>query len=150
VYGPDQVAEIQQYTHPVSSPLSAEQVLEDPTILNEVEIIFGSWGMPVLDTELLSHAQNLNAIFYGAGTIRSFKTDAAWERGIRFTNAQEANAVPVAEYCVFTIFFSLKLGFRHVRTMHREKRWHRETDQIEGCYEAKVGVISLWFSGKSE
>ena len=148
VYGPDQLAEIQQYTQPVSPPLSAEEVLEDPSILQEVEIIFGSWGMPVLDPELLSHATSLKAIFYGAGTVRSFMTEESFEHGILLTNAQEANAVPVAEYCVSTILFSLKLGFRHLRSLHREKHWHRETDQIEGCYEANVGLISLGSIGR--
>ena len=62
----------------IASPHTSQMVLAHPEILNEVEVIFSSWGMVVLDEALLHHAPNLKVVFYGAGSIRSFTTPAFW------------------------------------------------------------------------
>ena len=143
VYGPEQVSEISQISELVCPPVSAEAVLASPEILKGVEYLFGGWNMPVLDRTFLQFAPRLRGVFYSAGTVKPYLTDAFWKRNIVLTNAHQANAVPVAEYCVAAILFSLKLGWFHLRNMHKEKRWIRKTTEIPGCYDATVGLISL-------
>ena len=50
--------------------------------------------MVPLDAAPLAHAPRLAAVFYGAGSIRYFCSDALWDRGIVVTSAYAANAVP--------------------------------------------------------
>jgi phosphoglycerate dehydrogenase-like enzyme len=144
-YERDQICEL---TDPVSAPLSADEVLADLSILRDVDLIFGTWGMPKMDAAVLDAAPNLKAIFYGAGTVKSFATEELFQRNVVLTNAYKANAVPVAEYCLATILFSLKLGWSHARSQHLNKKWHRETDRIHGAYDATIGLISLGAIGK--
>lgn len=144
-YERDQISEL---TDLVGEPVSQAQVLADLSLLREVDVIFGTWGMPKLEKDLLDAAPDLKAIFYAAGTVKSFATEEAFRRKILLTSAYQANAVPVAEYCVATILFSLKLGWRHMRSLHLNKEWHRHTDRITGAYDATVGLISLGAIGK--
>jgi len=104
--------------------------------------------MPELGADFLDAAPKLKAVFYAAGTVKSFATEEVFRRNIVMTSAYQANAVPVAEYCVATILFSLKLGWRHVRSLYLEKRWERETAKISGAYDATVGLVSLGAIGK--
>ena len=56
--------------------------------------------------------------------------------------ALEANAVPVAEYALATILFSLKHGWKLAR-MTRAGRRHPDRNHVPGCYGSTVGLISL-------
>lgn len=143
VYGPGQLSQISQISELVCSPTSKEEVYSNPDPMSEVEYLFGGWDMPKLDEAFLRMAPKLRGVFYSAGTVKPYVSDALWERDIVLTNAHQANAVPVAEYCVATILFSLKLGWYHLRQMYKEKAWMRKTAEIPGCYDATVGLISL-------
>ncbi len=143
VYGPAQLAEISKISDLVCPPTTTEAVLANPEVLKEVEILFGGWNMPALDKEFLQMAPKIRSVFYSAGTVKPYVSDALWERGIVLTNAHKANAVPVAEFCVASILFSLKLGWYHLRQLNKEKCWSRKTTEIPGCYDATVGLISL-------
>lgn len=143
VYGPEQLKAIEKITELVAPPMSSEEALAHPEILKDVEILFGGWNMPVLDAAFLGMAPQLRGVFFSAGTVKPYVSDALWERGIVLTNAHKANAVPVAEYCVAAIIFSLKLGWHHIRDLHQSKRWERSSGDIPGCYDATVGLISL-------
>ena len=60
------------------------------TVLAEADVILSGWGMAVMDEAFLAAAPKLKAVFYGAGSIRGFATDAAWERGMPRLPAMEA------------------------------------------------------------
>jgi len=76
-------------------------------------------------------------------------TPAAWDRGIRITNAVEANAVPVAEFCLAQILFSLKHGWKYMQLAKEDhpKLWP-ESKPVPGNYGSKVGIISLGQIGR--
>ena len=131
----------------VAPPQTAEEIQANPDILHEVEIIISGWGAPVMDEAFLAHAPHLRAVFYGSGSIRGFVTDALWERGIIVTSAQLANAVPVAEYTLAAILFSLKHGWRLARQV-REERHFPSRQSIPGSYGATIGIISLGMVGR--
>ncbi|MGC8473117.1 MAG: hypothetical protein ACP5PW_01740, partial [Candidatus Dormibacteria bacterium] len=50
------------------------------------------------------------AVFYGAGAVRGFATDALFDRGIRLSSANAANAIPVAELTVGSLALMLVGG----------------------------------------
>src|SRR5579859_3575970 len=87
IYGMPERDAIAELVDIYAPPQTAESIRERPELLQEAEVIFSGWGMPCLDERLLAHTPHLSAIFYGAGSIRYFTTEAMWQRGIRVTSA---------------------------------------------------------------
>jgi phosphoglycerate dehydrogenase-like enzyme len=147
IYGAPERAAIAAMVEMVAPQQTAESVRANPEVLAEVDAIFSGWGMPLLGDAFLAAAPRLKIVFYGAGSIRGFTTDAAWERGITITSAYAANAVPVSEYTLSQILFSLKRGWDYVLTIKREQRWVRQFP-VPGAFDSTVGLISLGMIGR--
>ena len=93
----------------------------DDGVLEDVEIVVGSWGCSVLDAPLLARMPKLRLLAYAAGTVKMTVTPATWEHGITVSSAAAANAVPVAEFTFSAIVMIAKDVFR-IRDRHREVR----------------------------
>lgn len=115
--------------------------------LKDIEYIFSGWGMAHMDDAFLDAVPNLKYIFYGSGTIRSFYSEAAQERGIRISSAWRANAVPTAEYAHALIILGLKKFFRATRTTQANRNWQLPADAA-GIYKSTVGIVSLGTVGQ--
>lgn len=126
-----------------------ETAMRHPAVLAETRFVLSSWGMHPLDEEFLAAAPNLEAIFYAAGSIRSFMTEAGWDRGIRVSSAWNANAIPVAEYSFAQVLLGLKRAQWSARRMAgggtREEypQW-----EIRGAYRSRVGLVGLGAIGR--
>ncbi len=147
IYGPTERAAIARHVDMVASPQTKESISKHPDILAEVEVLFSGWGAPVMDTTLVAHAPCLRAIFYGSGSIKGFITDAVWKREILVTSAQAINAIPVAEYTLAAILFSLKHVWSLAAQARREQRFPLR-DQVPGVYGATIGIIGLGLTGR--
>ena len=147
IYGPDERADIARLVEIVAPAQTVQSVHTNPSILADVDVILSGWGMAVLDETLLAAAPKLKAVFYGAGSIRHFVTDAMWERGIVVTTAAHANAVPVAEFTVAAIVMSLKQVWRLQREVRTQRRFVARTPVI-GVYGSTVGLIGLGLIGR--
>ncbi|MCD4753286.1 MAG: hydroxyacid dehydrogenase [Anaerolineaceae bacterium] len=147
VYPPSLRNQLENHVHFMSPPLNRQMVLDQPEILQEVEVIFSSWGMVKLDAELLEFAPNLKAVFYGAGSIRYFTSSAFWKRGIKVSSAYHINGEFVANFTLAQILLSLK---RYWHYLHQYKINHQTwlRDPIPGMYKSKVGIISLGAIGR--
>ncbi|MGC4033459.1 MAG: hydroxyacid dehydrogenase [Tepidisphaeraceae bacterium] len=110
-------------------------------LLRDVEVIFSGWGCPKIDAAFLDHAPNLQAIFYAAGAVSGWATPTIWERGIVVTTANQANAIPVAEYTVATTLFSLKNGWRLAR--RNAHRGFEIRPDVAGAYRSVVGLVGM-------
>lgn len=131
----------------VAEPMTAPQVLENPGVLKEVEVVFTGWGGPRFDEKLLAHAPNLRAVFYGAGSIKGITSDAFWERDIKVCSAWVANGIPVAEFTLGAILLAGKRIFRyHRNTFTTHAAVAREDEN--GLFETTVGIISLGTIGR--
>jgi len=146
IYGPMEREEIAKYVDIYAPPQTADSIRGNPGILHSAEVIFSGWGAPLMDADFLSYAPDLKAVFYGAGTIKYFTTDAFWDRNILITSAYAANAVPVAEYTLSQILFCLKRGWHFAAEM--KKRCYPERDFIPGAYGSTIGIISLGTIGR--
>ena len=120
---------------------------EHSDVLGRASFALATWGVPRLDQEFLSLAPNLRAIFYAAGTVKGFMTPEVFTRGITVSNANKANAIPVAEYAVSAIILSLKKFWQNVRRTRREKVWDHHL-QGPGAYRSVVGLVSLGAVGR--
>ncbi len=148
IYGPDEVADIEKMCQLLAEPQTADGVLKRPDLLVETEIIFSGWGAPKLDGKFLEMAPKLKAVFYGAGSVRAMVTDAMWERGILVTSSWAANAIPVAEFTLAQILFSLKLGWRWMYRGKAERKYPRRDTEMPGAYGSTVGLVSLGMIGR--
>ncbi|UOQ84769.1 hydroxyacid dehydrogenase [Gracilibacillus salinarum] len=140
--------EISSQVNIVAEPMTQEQLRNNLSLLQEVEIIITGWGAPVIDQELLDHAPRLELILYGAGSIKAIAKEAAWESGIRFTTAVAANATPVAEFTISQILFCLKNGWCFVRDIQETKQFPSKPFAVKGAFRSKIGLISLSTVGR--
>ena len=142
IYGPEEERDIAELVDVFAPPQTRNIAMEHPGLLAEADVIFSGWGGPLLDDTFLDAAPKLQAVFYGAGSMSSLITPAVWERRIVLSSALKANAVPVAEYALATILFSLKHGWRLSR-LTKANRFHPDRNAVPGCYGSTVGIISL-------
>ncbi len=146
IYGEPERAEINEYVDIYKPQMTAEEVLSDLSVLEDADVIFSGWGCVDFTDEVLDAADNLKAIFYAAGSVKGLAHNGElFDRGIRLTSSVLANSIPVAEFCLSQIIFSLKLGWHHTLKIKRDKKWMppQERFVVPGCYDSTVGIVSL-------
>ncbi|HJQ28202.1 MAG TPA: hydroxyacid dehydrogenase [Rubrobacter sp.] len=147
IYGEAERSDIAALVQVEDVPQTAQTVADNPKMLDGVEVILSGWGAPVMDDAFLEAAGELRAIFYGAGSVRPFVTDALWERDVLVVSAYSANAVPVSEYALAAILFSLKRGW-HLAAAVRERRSFPPVSGLPGAFGSTVGIVSLGATGR--
>jgi phosphoglycerate dehydrogenase-like enzyme len=147
VYGDEERAAVAELADVYAPPQTADSVAKDPGVLAEVEVILSGWGAPAMDAAFLEAAPDLRVVLYGAGSIRRVATPALWERGVRITSAYAANAIPVSEYTLAAILFSLKRGWHFAFSARRENALPGQ-GQVPGAYGSTVGLVSLGMVGR--
>ncbi len=142
IYGERHISEIESLInlHDCSDGVGDLEAIRPQ--LADAEVILSGWGMMELNEDFLSAAPNLEAVFYGSGSVRGFVTDAFWERDILLTSAWTANAVPVAESTVAFMVMGLKNAFESRRLM-REQEDSVKAQPMRGIYGARIGIIGV-------
>ncbi|MEI6032745.1 MAG: hydroxyacid dehydrogenase [Verrucomicrobiae bacterium] len=140
-----EIAQVADCPWPVIDPADPREFAGP---LREADVIFSTWGMPTMSEEFLKSAPALKAVFYAAGSVKGFVTDAAWDRGIVVSSAWAANGVPVAEYSLATILLSLKRFWHFSRAMRHPKASSAEI-RVPGAFRSKVGLVSLGATGRA-
>ncbi|MGN6726908.1 MAG: hydroxyacid dehydrogenase [Tepidisphaeraceae bacterium] len=142
VYGPRERRDIERLIDVVAPVQTRQSIAARSELLKDVDVLLTGWGAPQLTHSFLAAAPKLKGVFYGAGSLATLLTDAVWERGLVVTSAITANSVPVAEYTLATILFSLKHGWRLAQAV-RETQSFVERNQVPGAYQRTVGLVSL-------
>jgi len=149
IYNEQAITRIQAMTDNDGQVHTPESILENPDAYKDVSIVFSGWGAPVLDEALLSKLPSLKAFFYGAGSVRSFVTDAFWERNILLTSSYLANAIPVAQFTAATVVLSLKKFWYFQSTISAGIGYDDKRAGVPGAYAgSRVGIISLGAIGR--
>lgn len=144
IYGPAEQREIRALVDVYALPQTSASIQRNLSLLQEAEVIFTGWGAPIMDEAFLAAAPSLRAVFYGAGSIRGFTTEAFWKRGIQVTSASFFNAMPVAEYVLGTILLSLKHFWRYSTQTRGGAGWLGDAPRaVPGCYGSTVGMVSF-------
>jgi phosphoglycerate dehydrogenase-like enzyme len=86
--------------------ISRATLRENAESLRDLEVIFSTWGMPVLGDEEVALLPSLKCLFYAAGATRGFRAPFL-RAGVRVVSATAANAVPVAEFCLGQILLAV-------------------------------------------
>ena len=116
VYGPGRREKIATMTELYPSVITLANFEQHAAKLASLEVIFSTWGMPVLSPSLLDRMPALKAVFYAAGSVKSFGGPLL-QRGITVVGANTANAVPVAEFTLAQILLACKGYMRNTRTL---------------------------------
>jgi len=148
IYGPDEQRDIAARVELPVPPLDATSYLAWRGKLNDVEAIFSGWGMARMDEAFFEVFPSLRVLFYGAGAISGFVTEAAWARGIQITNARVANGVAVAEYTIAQIVLCLKQAWRQAGRVKSMRQFAAARLPVAGTYGSTVGIVSLGTIGR--
>ncbi len=107
------------------------------------EIIFTTWGMPILtEQQIKQYLPSLKYLFYAAGSVQAFARPLL-ASGVRIFSAWTANAVPVAEYTLAQILLANKGFFTHARLLGNRElaQSHALKATYLGNYRQSVGLI---------
>lgn len=130
--------------------VTAENISEKKAELQEVSVIFSTWGMlEMTEEEIAEYFPGLEYVFYAAGSVQYFARPFL-NRGVRVFSAWAANAVPVAEYAVAQIVLAGKGCFQ---AMRRYRDYNRKCAQQIVCgqpgnYGIRVGLVGAGMIGK--
>ncbi len=142
IYGATLHAEIARRVDLVPGLHTKESIQTNLELLADVEVIFSGWGAPVIDEAFLAAAPKLRTVFYGAGSIKYFTSEAFWARGIEVTSAYAMNAIPVAEFTLASVLLSLKRTWYYALETKRLGAYPPAGVKSAGAYGSKVGLIS--------
>jgi phosphoglycerate dehydrogenase-like enzyme len=148
IYGPQERRDIESRVDITAPPQTAASIRTLDGMLGDLELLFTGWGAPLLDEAFLKSTPRLKAVFYGSGSVAKLITPAVWKRDIAITSAYAANAIPVAEYTLGVILFSLKHGWRLSR-LPRQQRKRRVGDEAPGCLGSVVGLVSMGMTART-
>lgn len=115
--------------------------------LQEAEVVFSTWGMPALDAAQLADMPRLAAVFYAAGSVRSFARPLL-ERGIVVVSGWGANAVPVAEFTVAQTLLACKGYWRNTADCRSPQTRQGSPFRGRGAFGAAVGLIGMGMVGR--
>lgn len=142
VYGIDRVSKIRALTTLYPEKIRQENFDQHRAALAETEVVFSCWGMPVLTPVQLDAMSKLKVVFYASGSVKAF-AGPLLERGIVVCSAAEANAIPVAEFCLAQILLSCKAAFRNSAQSRRGPWIESEMPSGPGNYGATVALIAI-------
>jgi phosphoglycerate dehydrogenase-like enzyme len=142
VYGDERLSRIATLTRLYPIRLSSLNFAQHQSALGEVEVIFSCWGMPALNSEQLNALPALKAVFYASGSVKAF-AGPLLERGIVVCSAAEANAIPVAEFCLAQILLSCKAAFRNSSRCRLGPWVETAMPSGTGAYGATVALIAI-------
>ena len=143
VYGAEGLAKLDKITDLYPRIVTSENLEACLPELEDLRVIFATWGMMYLTDEVLARLPRLEALFYAAGSVRYF-AGPLLKRGIVVTSSAAANAVPVAEFTVGQILLANKGYFRNMRE-------YRETKNFAGAFAGRGNfraTVSLLGAGQ--
>ena len=117
--------------------------------LKQTEVIFSTWGMPVLSREEIEkYFPELKAVFYAAGSVQAFARPFL-EKNIRVFSAWAANAIPVAEYTAAQIILANKGFLQNTMIMKKDKsKAYGYSNSFPGNYDVRVGILGAGMIGR--
>jgi len=146
IYSPEVVSQIEGLVELTDCSDLVGDLTALKLALSGAHVILSGWGMMKLDREFLEAAPRLEAVLYGAGSVRGFVTDEFWQRNILLTSAWAANAIPVVEFTLAAIVFGLKQALI-ASVMTCVRRTFGTPPSTRGLYGAKIGIVGAGMVG---
>lgn len=140
------------WTQLPDAPVIKEEILAQPNLYRDTELIFSTWDMPHFTREEIQVCfPALRAVFYAAGSVQHFAREFL-AAGAHVFSAWAANAIPVAEYAAAQILLANK-GFHYASRVSRSPEGrHRALErfwQMPGSFDTPVGILGAGMVGRS-
>ncbi len=150
VYACGRRQDVEELTDLYPEVISSENFEQHVDNLKDIEVIFSTWGMLPLTEAQIDMLPSLKAVFYGAGSVKSF-AEPFLKKGIKVSTAWKANAVPVAEFCLGQILLAANGYYQNLRDYKKttfSDKAYKKAYRGPGVYNIKcaligTGVISL-------
>lgn len=145
-------AQLGAWTQLPDAPVTKEEILAQPDLYRDTELIFSTWDMLHFTREELQKCfPALRAVFYAAGSVQHFAREFL-AAGAHVFSAWAANAIPVAEYAAAQILLANK-GFHYAARVSRSPEGrHRALErfwQMPGSFDTPVGILGAGMVGRS-
>lgn len=148
VYGSGRREQLMELTALYPQVVTAENINDHIAKIRDIDVVFSTWGMFVPEDRHFAELGSLKAVFYGAGSVKSF-AEPFLERGIKVISAWAANAVPVAEFTLAQILLSCKRYFLNQQACKDpERRDHGPRPCGHGAFNEKVAIIGAGMVGR--
>lgn len=147
-FGPEERSALEQHLTFLAPAQTKASLAALGAERKRVEVIVTTWGMPRLDAEFLAQLPALRAVFYAAGSVRTFVTEASWKRGVRIVSASAANAAPAALFAFGQIVLCLKQAWSFAALVRRERSFVRNFRRVPGTHGSTVGLLALGRIGR--
>jgi phosphoglycerate dehydrogenase-like enzyme len=121
VFSPAGIERIASLTDLYPEIISEDNFTDHVKELKDVQVVFSTWGMPKFSQEQISQLASLKAIFYAAGTVKTFGAPYM-KQGVRFFSAWQDNATAVAEFALAQILLSAKRYFINTRVCQKHEQ----------------------------
>ena len=109
--------------------------------LQQLDVIFSTWGMVPMTREQIRRLPHLKALFYAAGATQPFRGPFE-ENGVIVCSASSENAVPVAEFVLAQILLA-GAGYFH-STPKNADTWHAQrcnSFKNHGNYKQRITIL---------
>jgi phosphoglycerate dehydrogenase-like enzyme len=148
VYGKGRRQQVENMVQMYPTLVGQDNFAKHAARLDQVEVVFSTWGMPLLGPAELGRLPALKAVFYAAGSVQAF-AEPLLERGIQVFSAWGANGVPVAEFTVAQTVLACKGYFRNTRQC-RDPQGRRQEAPFRGrgVFGEVVGLIGMGMIGR--
>jgi phosphoglycerate dehydrogenase-like enzyme len=114
--------------------------------LADIEVIFGTWGIPEFSEHHYARMPKLKAVFYAAGNVKKI-AQSLLDRNVLLMSAWGVNAIPVAEMCLSQMLLSLRGYFRAVRNYRQTRTHDAKVFDRPGAMDETIGLIGLGHIG---
>lgn len=149
VYGKEELERVTTaYDMQADHPVSGAELLANPEVYRDTEVVFSTWGMPSLsEEEIKTCLPRLEAVMYAAGSVQAFARPFL-NLGIKVFSAWAANAIPVVEYTVAAILLANKGFFATLPLKTDREAGKKVFATYRGNYGEKVGLLGLGMIGR--
>lgn len=109
-FNPSLIDELEQMADVTWNESTTDQLTREQlcAAIKDVDFIITGWGSPILDEEVLQHANKLKMVAHTGGTVKPYVTDAVYERGITVVSGNNVYAESVAESVIAYALASLR------------------------------------------
>lgn len=148
VYGQGRKKKVAALVDLYPAVISTENFAEHADNLRDLEVIFSTWGMPLLSRDQLEKLPKLEAVFYAAGTVKYF-AQPLLESGVTVVSAWAANAIATAEFALAQILLANKDFFRNMRECSSPETRARGTCRGKGNFGQTVAILGAGMVGRT-
>jgi len=123
--------------------ITAEEIASGAIDVGRLEVLFGTWGFPVLNQTEIASFKSLRHIFYGAGSIKTFGRPFL-QANIPISSAKATNSRIVADFCLGQILLAAKRYFQnitHYRSFEQGADLRAKIHTFAGYRGSKVALI---------